>query len=63
MKRLVGQKVVIIFINGEEKAKAKVIGIATEGLFCKKDSTISFYFHKDIREIIIIKPDNWNNVR
>lgn len=63
MKRLIGKRVLIKFNIEEPKIKAKIIDITTEGLFCEQNTMVSFYFHRDIKEIIILPLDDWTKRR
>lgn len=63
MRRLIGKKVLIKFNIEDPNIKAKIIDVTTEGLFCDQNSIISFYFHRDIKEIIILPLDDWTQRR
>lgn len=63
MRRLIGKKVLIKFNIEDPNIKAKIIDVTAEGLFCDQNSIISFYFHRDIKEIIILPLDDWTQRR
>lgn len=63
MKRLIGKKVVIKFNYEGVKIKTRIVDVTKEGVFCEQNTVVSFYFHRDIREIIIFTPEDWTKRR